>query len=156
EVGVRSSDHAAEWVRSARISAYRSDVDNLISFKYVGQLYLVPRFQYANIAHARIEGIEATAQLRHERWELGLSGTLPRGTALSSGKKLDDIGSANATLELIAPVSKWLPNGTFSVRVRWNDALTGVTEALRQPAFSTTSLQADAIMGGVRWVLAVN
>src|SRR6185295_14130843 len=59
EIGVRSSEAAPAWLRRARLSAYRSDVSDLISFRYIGQLFLVPRFQYFNVERARIEGLEA-------------------------------------------------------------------------------------------------
>jgi outer membrane receptor protein involved in Fe transport len=40
--------------------------------------------------------------------------------------------------------------------VRWSDAVTDVSPVLARPAFSTTSIQADAVFAGVRVVAAVN
>ncbi len=156
EAGLRSSAAAPEWLTTARLSAYRSDVDDLISFKYIGQLGLVPRFQYFNVQRARIEGLEAAGAVRSNGWELGISGTLPRGRDLTTGDKLEDMGTARASIELIAPVRRLLPYGSISTRVRWNDAVRGVSQVLRQPAFSTTSVQADCVIGGVRAAFAVN
>ena len=156
ELGVRATGDAHPWLRSARISAYRSDVRDLISFRYIGQLYLIPRFQYFNVRDARIEGLEATVQLRAAGFELGLNGSLPRSEDRATGKPLDDAGATRASIELSAPVRRVLPNGGVGVRGRWIDAVKDVSEALRTPAFWTTSVQADCVIGGVRAVLAIN
>ena len=155
EVGVRSSANAPDWVRSARISVYRSDVDDLITFRYIGQLYLVPRFQYVNVQSARVEGLEGTFAVRHQGYELALNGTLPRGIDRTTGERLDDIGVARASVEVGLPL-RVLPAGGLSFRWRWNDAVTTGNDALRRPAFSTTSFQADCVVGGTRMVAAVN
>jgi len=156
EIGVRATDGAAEGLRSARISVYRSDVHDLISFRYIGQLYLVPRFQYFNVRDARLEGVEATVQLRSAGWELGVNGSLPRTEDRATGKPLDDAGATRASIELLAPVRGVLPNGAIGVRARWMDAVKNVSESLRTPAFWTMSVQADCVIGHVRAVLAVN
>lgn len=156
EIGLRAVDGARPWLRTARISAYRSDVGDLISFRYIGQLYLVPRFQYFNVRDARIEGLEATVQLRSAGFELGVNGSLPRSEDRATGKPLDDAGATRASIEVTAPVRRVLPNGSVGVRARWIDAVKNVSESLRTPAFWTTSVQADCVIGGVRAVLAVN
>jgi hemoglobin/transferrin/lactoferrin receptor protein len=156
EVGMRTSSSAPDWVRTARFSAYRSDADNLITFQYIGQLYGVPRFQYVNVRNARIQGLEAELRLRWNRAELGLSGTLPRGWNRDSGEPLQDLGPTRAMVEAVVPISAILPNGTVGARVRWSDAVTDVSPVLARPAYSTTSIQADAVFAGVRAVAAVN
>ena len=156
EIGVRSSAAAPDWLRVARLSAYRSDVGDLISFRYIGQLYAVPRFQYFNVSRARIQGLEATFAARARGFEAGMNATLPRGWDLDTGQPLEDMGVARASLELVVPARPVLPSGALSARLRWNDAVKSSSEPLRQPAFSTTSLQADCVVGGVRAVFAVN
>jgi outer membrane receptor protein involved in Fe transport len=156
ELGVRASGSAPTWIRTARASAYRTNAENLISFQYIGQLSGVPRFQYVNVRNARIEGLEAELRLRHERVEMGLSGSMPSGWNTDTGAPLQDLGPARATAELLVPAPRLLPNGTLGARVRWADAVTGVSPVLARPAYSVTSVQADAIFSGVRVVAAVN
>ncbi len=44
---------------SARVDLFRTWADNLIAVKYIGMLYLIPRFQYVNVTEALIQGLEA-------------------------------------------------------------------------------------------------
>jgi len=155
ELGLRASGELPEWLRGARISAYRSDVDDLITFRYIGMLYLVPRFQYFNVQRARLEGLEAMAQLRLGSIGVEVSGSVPRGRDLDTGKRLEDVGPTRAALEIVCPMTKLLPYGAVSTRVRWSDALTDVSETLRRPAFSTTSIEASFVAYGVYTVFAV-
>jgi hemoglobin/transferrin/lactoferrin receptor protein len=155
ELGLRAAGQLPEWLRGARISAYRSDVDDLISFRYIGMVYLVPRFQYFNVQRARLQGLEATAQFRLGTIQLDLNGSLPSGRDLDTGKRLEDVGSTRASLEIVCPMTKLFPYGSVSTRVRWSDAVTGVSESLRRPAFSTTSVEASFVTRGVYTVLAV-
>ena len=155
ELGLRAAGELPEWLRSARVSAYRSDVDDLITFRYVGMLYLVPRFQYFNVQRARLQGIEATAQLRLGTILVEASGSLPSGRDLDTGRRLEDLGAARASLEIVCPMTKLFPYGAVSTRFRWHDALTDVSETLRRPAFSTTSIEASFAAHGVYTVVAV-
>lgn len=155
ELGLRASGELPEWLRGARVSAYRSDVDDLISFRYIGMVYLVPRFQYFNVQRARLQGLEATAQFRIGTIQVDVNGSLPSGRDLDTGKRLEDVGSTRASLEIVCPMTKLFPYGAVSTRVRWNDAVTGVSEALRRPAFSTTSVEASFVTHGVYTVIAV-
>jgi hemoglobin/transferrin/lactoferrin receptor protein len=155
EVGLRAAGELPEWLRGARISAYRSDVDDLITFRYVGMLYLVPRFQYFNVQRARLEGIEATAQLRLGTILVEASGSVPTGRDRTTGDRLEDVGTARASLEIVCPMTRLFPYGAISTRVRWSDALSGVSEQLRRPAFSTTSIEASFVAHGVYTVVAV-
>jgi hemoglobin/transferrin/lactoferrin receptor protein len=155
ELGLRAGGDLPRWLRSARISAYRSEVDDLISFRYIGMLYLVPRFQYFNVQRARLEGVEAMAQFRLGSIQADVSGGCPTGTDVTTGKRLDDVGPSRAALEIVCPMTRLLPYGSVSTRVRWSDALTGVSETLRRPAFSTTSIEVSFVVRGVYTVLAV-
>ena len=155
ELGLRTGGDLPRWLRSARISAYRSEVDDLISFRYIGMLYLVPRFQYFNVQRARLEGIEAMAQLRLGSVQVEASGGCPTGTDVTTGKRLDDVGPSRAALDIVCPMTRLLPYGSVSTRVRWSDALTDVSETLRRPAFSTTSIEVSFVARGVYTVLAV-
>jgi len=155
ELGLRAAGELPEWLRSARVSAYRSDVDDLITFRYIGMVYLVPRFQYFNVQRARLEGIEATAQLRLGTILVEASGGVPSGRDLDTGRRLEDVGAARASLEIVCPMARLLPYGAVSTRIRWQDALTGVSETLRRPAFSTTSIEASFVAHGVYTVVAV-
>jgi outer membrane receptor protein involved in Fe transport len=155
ELGLRTAGELPAWLQGARLSAYRSDVDDLISFRYIGMLYLVPRFQYFNVQRARLEGVEATAQIRLGTLQVDLSGGVPTGRDLDTGKRLEDVGTARAAIEVVCPLSRVLPHGALSTRVRWSDALTDVSEPLRRPAFSTTSVEASFVTGGVFAVVAV-
>jgi len=155
ELGLRAGGDLPRWLRSARISAYRSEVDDLISFRYIGMLYLVPRFQYFNVQRARLEGIEATAQVRLGSVQVDASGGVPTGTDVTTGKRLDDVGPSRAALEIVCPMTRLLPYGSVSTRFRWSDALTDVSGTLRRPAFSTTSIEISFVARHVYTVLAV-
>ncbi len=155
ELGLRTAGGLPEWLHSARISAYRSDVNDLITFRYIGMLYLEPRFQYFNVQRARLEGVEAVTQLRFGSIMVEASGSVPVGKDVTTGKRLEDVGAPSASLEIVCPMTKLLPYGKVSTRVRWNDALSDVTETLRRRAFSTTSIEASFVVHGVYAVIAV-
>ncbi len=78
EVGVRK---AGRWrhrtLADFRVSAYRSDVEDLITFEYVTQLYLIPRFQYRNVHRARLEGVEGSLRLTHGSTDLRMDAGFP-------------------------------------------------------------------------------
>lgn len=155
ELGLRAAGTMPGWLREARVSAYRSEVDDLISFRYVGMVYLVPRFQYVNVQRARLEGLEATARLRIGAIHVDVNGSLPRGRDLDTGRRLEDVGATRASLEIVCPTTKLLPLASLGARVRWNDAVAGVSESLRRPAFSTTSVEASFVTHGIHAVIAV-
>jgi hemoglobin/transferrin/lactoferrin receptor protein len=156
ELGLRASGNAPEWLRAARISVYRSDVDDLISLRYIGQLFLVPRFEYYNIDRARLEGVEANVRVRAANFDVAVSGTVPRGENRNTGSRLVNIGTTRASVEIVAPIRRVLPYGNASARWRWSDAIADVNPALARPAFSTTSVQVDGVLGGARVAFAVN
>ena len=104
---------------------------------------------------ARLEGIEATTQLRLGTILAEASGSVPSGRDLDTGARLEDVGATRASIEIVCPMTKLFPHGTVSIRFRWHDALTGVSETLRRPAFSTTSIEASFVAHGVYTVVAV-
>jgi outer membrane cobalamin receptor len=154
EVGLRTPEHSEGWLSSARLSVYRSDVEDLITFKYITTVNLQPRFQYVNARRARIEGIEWTSRFRWGGWWAGLDAALPRGRDLDTGARIPDVGTAKVAFDLGIPAP--LIRGTLGMRVRWNDALRAAEPTLARPAFWTSALEAATSMGGTRVVLAVN
>lgn len=155
EIGLRANDALFGRLRGFRVSVYRSEVEDMITLKYLGQLYLVPRFQYTNIHRARLEGLEAETDLRLGRVQAQLSAGFPRGRDLDTGESLDDIGAARATVDLRTAAPRFLPMGLVSLRLRWTDAAPGSEQVLARPAFWTASAEASASWSGVRLTLAV-
>ncbi|MEO5618875.1 MAG: TonB-dependent receptor [Candidatus Eisenbacteria bacterium] len=153
ELGLRVGEFGL--MRNARLSAYRSDVEDLITIRYLDMLFGRPQFQYANVKRARIEGLEAQGQLIAHRVALGLYGTLPRAREISTGMKLTDPGTARAAFDLSVPVPRMVPNGQLALRVRWNDAITGVDSTLARPAFSTSAIELSSVWAGIRASVAV-
>jgi hemoglobin/transferrin/lactoferrin receptor protein len=154
ETGLRVSNEGS-WLRGARLSVYQSNVEDMITFVYVGMVRLVPHFEYQNVHRARLRGIEGTAQLRLGKAFVDLSAGYPQGEDLDTGKRLEDLGPPRATFELLYPIPRLLPQGTFSTRVRWSDAVTDVSEPLLRPAFSTTALEVGSTVAGVRASFAI-
>ncbi|HUK64089.1 MAG TPA: TonB-dependent receptor [Dongiaceae bacterium] len=148
---------------SLQLSVYRSNVTDLISLRYLGQLYLVPRFQYDNIAKARLEGIEMTGRTHVRSVALTAQATLPRGTDLATGDPLPDIGASRVTGELAFGLPRFVPQGRAAIRVRWFDAVKvtdrGAAEGedvlLARPAATTVAVEGGATVVGLRVTLAV-
>lgn len=155
EAGVRVRDLWEGRVREVRLSAYRSDIDDLITFEYIGQLYLVPRFQYVNVHRARIEGVELASSLRLGGCNVDLNAAFPHGTDRETGTKLTDTGTGRVTLDAGVPVYGLMPMGRLSARLRWNNAVTGVDPQFARPAFVTGDLEASMLLGSTRVVAAV-
>ncbi|HEY2955404.1 MAG TPA: TonB-dependent receptor [Candidatus Eisenbacteria bacterium] len=153
EAGLRAAETGP--LRGGRVSAFRSEVRDLISFRYVGQLYLVPRFQYVNVKRARIQGLEASLQLRAAAALISLDATLPRAVDAATGKRLTDAGTARATIDLGLPLTHVLPYGQVTLRLRWNDAVHGVDSTLARPAFTVGSAEITSVISGVRAAIAV-
>ncbi len=153
ELGLRFRDLGP--LQSGRASAYRSNVEDLISIQYLDMLYGRPRFQYRNVREARLEGLEVQLQLKIGTVGVALYGALPRGEDRATGRKLVDAGTGRATIDLSLPVARLVPNGALSLRWRWNDAVTGVDTTLARPAFSTMALELSSVLSGVRTVIAI-
>uniref|UniRef100_A0A832I049 TonB-dependent receptor n=1 Tax=Eiseniibacteriota bacterium TaxID=2212470 RepID=A0A832I049_UNCEI len=153
EIGVRASQLGP--LHNGRLSVYRSNVEDMITIQYLDMLYGRPRFQYRNVKEARIEGLEAAVQMRLGAVQLGLNATAPRAVDRSTGKRLTDAGTARATVDLTVPVSRVVPNGLLSFRVRWNDAVVSDDTTLARPAFSTTAVELTTMFSGMRATFAV-
>ena len=139
---------------SARVSMYRSDVDDLITLRYLGQLYLVPRFQYTNVHRARLEGIEGEASVNMGVTRLELSATAPRGFNRASGDRLTDVGSPRATFEWRGPVPR-AARAQWAARARWQDGVRSAEGGLERPASWIAAVELATVLGGTRVSLAV-
>lgn len=155
EAGLRTGE-LGRWLASARISAHRAEVQDLITFRYVTLVYGVPRFQYVNVRRARIEGMEYAAELRAAGTRLALNAAFPRGFDRETGARLTDIGTARATIDLIVPLERWLAGGGLATRLRWNDAVWTSDPLLYRKAFTTLSIEGSFVLSGVRSTLAVH
>lgn len=159
ELGVRTGELAGGRILSTRLSAYRSNVDDLITLKYLGQLYLVPRFQYTNVHKAQLDGIEMQVESAIGPLRVAANAAFPRGRDLETGKPITDLGAARATLDIRVPMTRLLPYGSLSVRTRWTDA--SVTDdastdaTLSRPAFWTSSLDLSSLLWNTRVTLTV-
>jgi len=147
EVGVRTAEAWSGRITSLRVSAYRSNVDDLINLKYEGLNRGLSDFQYINIDRARIEGVELASQFRFGWLGVGASGALPRSRDLKTGEKLVDSGVARATFDLSVPV-RFLPSAHFNTRVQWADGITGDGLAGSQDAI-------DKLIRPAHWVESV-
>lgn len=159
ETGVRGNFDG--W-GSFRLSAYRSAVDDYITFKYIGMLYKIPRFQYANVRRARIEGVELASRVRVRGSAIGVTATLPRGRDLDASERLDDVGSSRLTFDVGLPVHRVVPQGILSLRARWSDAIQADPSRpaseegnFARPAFWTLSAELGMTLGGARATFAV-
>ena len=155
EFGVRAAEWAGGHMGSARLSAYRSYVADLITLKYLGQLYLVPRFQYTNVHKAELEGVELEVQSALGAVQLAANAAFPRGRDLATGTAITDLGAARATLDVRMPVTALLPYGALAVRARWTDASAKDDLTLARPSFWTASLELSCLAWNTRMSLAV-
>jgi outer membrane receptor protein involved in Fe transport len=158
EAGVRASERIARWLPEARVSIYRSEVENLISFKYVTTINLVPRFQYFNLRDTRIEGVELQSRMRLGAVGVALNAGFPRGVDTETGQRILDVGTARVTVDLTVPAARLLPMGQISARLRWSDAVQPQKvqdELLARSSSWVASVEASSVVGGVRTVLAV-
>jgi len=155
EVGVRTGELAGGRITSARLSAYRSRVDDLITLRYIGQLYLIPRFQYTNVRKARLDGIELQTEAAIGQVRLGANAAFPRGRDLATGAAIPDLGAARATLDVRFPAARLAPQGALALRVRWTDASAKDDVNLARPAFWTSSAELSGVAWDTRIALTV-
>jgi hemoglobin/transferrin/lactoferrin receptor protein len=155
EVGVRTGEMAGGRLIAARVSAYRSRVDELITLKYLGQLYLIPRFQYTNVHKARLDGIEMQVDGKLGWLRASANAAFPRGRDLETGVTIPDLGAARATLDLRMPVARVLPNGAFALRIRWTDASAQDDVNLARAASWYAATELACVAWGTRISLAV-
>ena len=155
EVGVRTGEMASGRLIATRVSVYRSRVEELITLKYLGQLYLVPRFQYTNVHNAVLDGVEVQVDGAVGVLRASANAAFPRGRDLATGATIPDIGAARATIDLRVPVARVLPLGTFAVRVRWTDGSAKDDVNLARAAFWTAATELSCVAWGTRIALAV-
>ncbi|HEY6193921.1 MAG TPA: TonB-dependent receptor [Candidatus Eisenbacteria bacterium] len=155
ELGVRAGELAGGRLGGARLSAYRSYVADLITLRYLGQLYLVPRFQYTNVHKAQLDGVELEIQSTLGAVQLAANAAFPRGRDLETGAAISDLGAARATLDVRFPLPALLPAGALAVRARWTDASAKGDVALARPSFWTSSLELSCLAWNTRTTLAV-
>ena len=154
EGGLRALGLFSGRLREARISVFRSDVEDMISVRYVGAVFLVPHFQYFNVDRARVEGLEATTELQLGGVRIGLNAANPRGIDRNTGERLLDAGTPRVTFDVITPIPR-ASMLTIGARVRWNDAVRSPDSSFARPAFWTTSLELSAVHWRTRAVVAV-
>jgi outer membrane receptor protein involved in Fe transport len=155
ELGLRTGELGGGRLASARVSAYRSHVDDLITLKYLGQLYLVPRFQYTNITKAQLDGVELQVESALGPVRVAANAAFPRGRDLQTGAAISDLGAARATVDVRLPMTRLLPYGALAVRARWTDASAKDDLALARPAFWTSSLELSCLTWNTRMTLTV-
>ncbi len=163
EAGIRIGESGGGRVTSVRVSAYRSDVEDLINLKYDGLNRGLADFKYINIDRARLEGFELASQFRFGWLGVGLNVAVPHGRDRDTGEKLVDSGVARTTLDLAAPV-RLIPNGRIALRTRWTDGITAnglrgsfeAVNSLTRPAFWTGSLELSSLIAGFLATVAVN
>ncbi|HKK73116.1 MAG TPA: TonB-dependent receptor [Candidatus Krumholzibacteria bacterium] len=155
EIGVRMRSLWNDRIEFLRLSVYRSDVDDLITFRYVGQLFLVPRFQYVNVDRARLSGVELTGRVRMLDVGLEVSGSVPRGEDLDTGERIPTLGPRRLSLEVDWPVHRIHESLDLRTRLRWSDALSGIDDDLERPAFWTVAVELGVRVAGVRAALSV-
>jgi hemoglobin/transferrin/lactoferrin receptor protein len=158
EAGVRAA--GGDW-GAFRVSAYRTQSDDFITLQYLLLVGGRPRFTYANIQRAQIDGLELSGRARVRSITTQLAMTLPRGRDLATGDRLPDVGASRVTLDLTAPVGHWLPAGILALRARWSDGIGSdplrqtQTGALSRPAFWTANAELGATFAGTRATFAI-
>jgi hemoglobin/transferrin/lactoferrin receptor protein len=159
EAGMRAE--AGDW-GTMRISAYRTQSDDFITLKYLLLVGGRPRFTYANIARAQIDGLEFTGRARIRSTSTQVSVTLPRGRDLSTGNPLTDVGAPRVISEFMTPVGSWLPTGRLALRATWSNGiksdpqrLTPESELLTRPAFWVANAEFATTIVGTRATLVV-
>jgi outer membrane cobalamin receptor len=160
ELGVRARDAWGGRLRELRASLYRSEVDDLISFRYVGMVFRVPRFQYQNVAEARLEGAELSARFAVGRGFTAVHASLPRGIDRESGDRLSDIGAPRLTVDVGGPLLarhplRWAARARWSGRIEDATASEVAAASLSRPASLTFAWETSATLWDTRVTLAV-
>lgn len=155
EAGFLATDLFDGKVKSLRASFYRSNVDDLITLRYMGQLYLVPRFQYVNIRNARIDGMELAAILRYGPARLDLGASFPHGKDLDTGEPISDVGRTSLSARMSVPLSRGGLRPTLSFRFRWFDKVEDINEKLNTDPVSTASVELVGYYRSLRGAIAI-
>lgn len=132
------------WVGSTRlrgrVTVYRNDVRDLVSLVYIGQLYLVPRFQYTNVTRARLSGVELECSAERYGMRVAVNASAPRGRDLEAGQPLNGVGGDRLGLDIRAPI----PFGTethASLLQRWVGETRAADDLLARPGYDTTAFE---------------
>lgn len=157
EVGLRLGELAGGHLGAARVSAYRTEVTDLISMRYATLVNGIARFEYRNVRRARLTGVEAQADVRFGGVQAAFAAAFPQGIDLDTHEPVSDLGAARATCDLRVPAPRFVPQGTLAVRVRWTDAsrTSSGEEILARAAFWMASAEAGCTALDARWTLAV-
>ncbi len=155
ELGLRTGEWFGGRVSHARVSAYRSRVDDLVSLTYLGQLYRIPRFQYTNVRNTVLDGLEAELGLALGDYRVDLAASLPRGRDLATGKSLADLGAAHVTTDLRIPTPRMLPNGSLTLRARWTNVTSPDDPTLVRAAHWTSDAELACVQWQTRFALVV-
>ena len=155
ELGLRTGDAGWGVLRRARVSFYRSDVDELITLRYLGQLYLVPRFQYTNVHRAVLEGAELQAECGVGSWRFNATAAAPRGRDAETGDPIPDLGATRVSVDVRRSLPWTQVPGGVAVRARWTDASGKGDPELARPAYWTADAEASVIAWDTRFTAAV-
>jgi outer membrane receptor protein involved in Fe transport len=155
EVGIRARDLLRGLVPTLRVSLYRQRVEDLVSLAYLGQLYLVPRFQYVNVEQARLDGLECELGVRLGDARLDLGAAFPRGRDLATGADITDIGRASASARLSVELGHRLHDARLAAQHRWFARIDDDSDFLDADEASVTSLELSAPVAGCRAALSV-
>lgn len=149
---------ARRWIGGTRlrgrVTAYRNDVRDLISLVYVGQLFLVPRFEYANVTKARLSGVEVELSAERRSVRLALTASRPRGRDRSTDLPLNGVGGDRLGLDVSAELPLGRPTSA-ALRQRWVGATEAADSLLERPGFDVTSLELSSRLFGSDVTLAV-
>ena len=154
DLGVRVSEWAPGHISRARLSVYRSRIDDLVALVYLGQLYRIPRFQLRNLRNATLDGIEGEIGTSVGGVRAEVSASFPRGRDLSTGAAIASLGAAHVTTDLVFPLRQVLPNGSLTTRARWTDATSG-GDVLARHAHWTGTVELAAVHGSTRFAFVV-
>lgn len=155
ELGVRTAEGGWGVLRRARVSVYRSDVDELITLRYLGQLYLIPRFQYTNVHRAVLEGAELQAECGVGSWRFNATAAAPRGRDAETGGPIPDLGATRVSVDVRRSLPWTQVPGGVALRARWTDASGKGDPELARPAYWTADAEGSVIAWDTRFTLAV-
>ena len=155
ELGVRTDEAGWGPFRRARLSVYRSDVDDLITLRYLGQLYLVPRFQYTNVRSAVLEGVELAAECTVGAWRFAALAAAPRGRDTDTGAPIPDVGATRASFDARWTLPSSRVTSTLGLRTRWTDASAKGDPLLTRPAHWTADAEGSAMLWDTRFSAVV-
>lgn len=155
EAGLVVNDLFGGTLKNLRVSVYRSNVEDMISLKYLGMLFGRARFQYQNINNARIDGLEVSTTVKHGPARLELGGSFPDGKDLDTDEPIPDIGRASVTARLSYLLSTEGLRPTLSFRYKYFDTVEGVNGQLNSGATSTADLELVGHYKSVRGAFAI-